>query len=214
LSDSFAGRDPNATTSGSSAGSSCLCKDCTKLDVSSDDGAPSLGNAPIVLSGPVSLGTSFDLSKTFLLHSNPNATKSIFLDFDGYSLSSTPWENGGALSLGSFYSSLDNNALAEIQRIWQRVAEDFAPFDINVTTQDPGSDNLRKSGAGDSRWGIRVAFTSNVNLLTGRAITNAGGGGTAYYNSFNWATDDVALVFNRGDYSAAATASHEVGHTL
>ncbi|WP_216902232.1 hypothetical protein, partial [Synechococcus sp. CCY 9618] len=32
LSDSFAGRDPNATTSGSSAGSSCLCKDCTKLD--------------------------------------------------------------------------------------------------------------------------------------------------------------------------------------
>ncbi|WP_216905048.1 zinc-dependent metalloprotease, partial [Synechococcus sp. CCY 9618] len=24
----------------------------------------------------------------------------------------------------------------------------------------------------------------------------------------------MALVFNRGDYSAAATASHEVGHTL
>ena len=94
------------------------------------------------------------------------------------------------------------------------MAEDYAPFNLNVTTQDPGSESLRKFGTGDDRWGIRVAFTSNLNLLTGKAIINAGGGGTAYYNSFNWSTDDVALVFNRGEYTAANTASHEVGHTL
>ncbi|MCP9833915.1 MULTISPECIES: zinc-dependent metalloprotease family protein [unclassified Cyanobium] len=155
-----------------------------------------------------------DLSKTFQLHSNPIATKSIFLDFDGFSISSTRWENGGALSLAPFYTSFDSAALTEIQRIWQRVAEDFSPFNVNVTTEDPGSENLRKFGTGDDRWGIRVAFTHNLNLLTSNAITNAGGGGTAYYNSFNWSTDDVALVFNRGEYTAAETASHEVGHAL
>jgi hypothetical protein len=102
----------------------------------------------------------------------------------------------------------------EIQRIWRRVAEDFAPFNVNVTTEDPGTEALRKFGTGDERWGIRVAFTSNKNLITGQPIKNAGGGGTAYYNSFNWSTDDVALVFNRGEYTASNTASHEVGHAL
>jgi hypothetical protein len=160
------------------------------------------------------LKSSLDLSKTFLLHSNPTATKTIYLDFDGHFVENTPWENGGDLSLGGFYSSINDTSRAEIQRIWQRVAEDFAPFNVNVTTQDPGTEALRKFGTGDDRWGIRVAFTNNRNLLTGLSITNAGGGGTAYYNSFNWATDDVALVFNRGVYTAAETASHEIGHTL
>ncbi|MCP9833905.1 MULTISPECIES: zinc-dependent metalloprotease family protein [unclassified Cyanobium] len=188
------------------------------LAVSSGDGAEAwdttADQAPLVMGNVATLGTGVDLSKVFQLHSNPTATKTIFLDFDGYAINNTPWENGGNLKLASFYSSFDSTALTEIQRIWQRVAEDFAPFNVNVTTQDPGSENLRKFGTGDDRWGIRVAFTHNLNLLTGKAITNAGGGGTAYYNSFNWSTDDVALVFNRGEYTSAATASHEVGHAL
>ncbi len=215
LSDSFPGSAPDPANG--SMGACCACKDCSRLAVSTEDGpAAWAGNdqSLIVLDGVVPLGTGVDLSRTFQLHSNPYATKTIFLDFDGFDISSTPWENGGALSLGSFFSSFDTTALTRIQRIWQRVAEDFSPFDINVTTEDPGSDALRKSGSGDTRWGIRVAFTKNRNLLTGNAITNAGGGGTAYYNSFNWSTDDVALVFNSSEYSAAETASHEVGHAL
>ena len=34
------------------------------------------------------------------------------------------------------YSAAD---LTEIQRVWQIVAEDYAPFDVNVTTADPGA---------------------------------------------------------------------------
>ncbi|WP_094585777.1 zinc-dependent metalloprotease family protein [Synechococcus sp. BO 8801] len=207
--------------SGPSAASmapTCGCRACSVLAVTTGDGAAAwdttTDQAPLVLSGLVTLGTGVDLSNVFRLHSNPTATKTIFLDFDGYQINNSPWENGGNLSLKGFYSTLDSTALTEIQRIWQRVAEDFAPFNVNVTTQDPGTEALRKFGTGDDRWGIRVAFTSNLNLLTGKAITNAGGGGTAYYNSFNWSTDDVALVFNRGEYTAAETASHEVGHTL
>jgi hypothetical protein len=211
---------PGATAGTAAAGTaaSCGCRACSVLAVSSGDGAAAwdttVDQAPLVMDGLVTLGTGVNLSDVFRLHSNPTATKTIFLDFDGYQINNTPWENGGNLSLRGFYSTIDSTALTEIQRIWQRVAEDFSPFNVNVTTQDPGTEALRKSGTGDDRWGIRVAFTSNLNLLTGQAIQNAGGGGTAYYNSFNWATDDVALVFNRGEYTAAETASHEVGHTL
>ncbi len=216
LSDSLPGA---ATAAGStSMAPSCGCRACSVLAVSTGDGAAAwdttADQAPLVMSGLVTLGTGVNLSSVFQLHSNPTATKTIFLDFDGYAVNNTPWENGGNLSLKGFYTTFDTAALTEIQRIWQRVAEDFSPFNINVTTQDPGSEALRKFGTGDDRWGIRVAFTSNLNLLTGKVIANAGGGGTAYYNSFNWSTDDVALVFNRGEYTAAETASHEVGHTL
>ncbi|MCP9835983.1 hypothetical protein KBY84_00585 [Cyanobium sp. N.Huapi 1H5] len=205
-------------TAAASMAPTCGCRACSVLAVTTGDGAAAwdttTDQAPLVLNSLVTLGTGVDLSNVFRLHSNPTATKTIYLDFDGYQINNSPWENGGNLSLKGFYSTLDSTALTEIQRIWQRVAEDFAPFNVNVTTQDPGTEALRKFGTGDDRWGIRVAFTSNLNLLTGKAITNAGGGGTAYYNSFNWSTDDVALVFNRGEYTAAETASHEVGHTL
>ena len=214
LSDSFPGATAPAA---GERGPCCACKDCSLLTIDNDPAAAisdTTDRAPIVLEGLTTLEVGVDLSKVFQLHSNPNATKTIFLDFDGFAINSTPWENGGALSLQSIYTSFDSAALTNIQRIWQRVAEDFAPFEVNVTTEDPGSENLRKSGSGDDRWGIRVAFTKNLNLLTGKAITNAGGGGTAYYDSFNWSTDDVALVFNESEYTAAETASHEVGHAL
>jgi len=163
----------------------------------------------------ITLNSLANLSNTFNLSSNPTATKTIYLDFDGYYSAKSVWENGADLSLGAFYSNLTADATrTEIQRIWARVAEDFAPFNVNVTTREPNSEDLKNTGGTDDRWGIRAAFTNNINLLTGTAIKNAGGGGTAYYNSFNWSTDEVALIFNRGAYSAAETASHEIGHSL
>jgi hypothetical protein len=216
LSDSLSGASTAAALT--SMAPSFGCRASSVLAVSTVEAAAArdttADQAPLVLGGVVTLGTGVDLSRVFQLHSNPTATKTIFLDFDGYAINNSIWENGGNLSLKGFYTTFDSGALTEIQRIWQRVAEDFSPFNVNVTTQDPGTEALRKFGTGDDRWGIRVAFTSNLNLLTGKAIINAGGGGTAYYNSFNWSTDDVALVFNRGEYSAAETASHETGHTL
>ena len=163
----------------------------------------------------ITLNPLVNLSDTFNLSSNPTATKTIYLDFDGYYSAKSVWENGADLKLAAFYSNLTADATrTEIQRIWARVAEDFAPFNVNVTTKEPNSEDLKNTGGTDDRWGIRAAFTSNINLLTGSAIKNAGGGGTAYYGSFNWSTDEVALIFNRGAYSAAETASHEIGHSL
>jgi hypothetical protein len=36
--------------------------------------------------------------------------------------------------------------LADIVAIWRAVAEDFAAFDVDITTEDPGADTLATSG--------------------------------------------------------------------
>ena len=44
-----------------------------------------------------------------------------------------------------FQQGLSYAEISRITEIWARVAEDFAPFDINVTTVDPGSFNNREA---------------------------------------------------------------------
>ena len=43
--------------------------------------------------------------------------------------------------------------------VWQRVAEDYAPFDIDVTTQDPGLTGHRTANDGDPLYGTRALIT-------------------------------------------------------
>ncbi len=162
------------------------------------------------------------LSQTFLLHSNPGASKKIYLDFDGHVTSGTSWNSaftGGASIVTPAYdfngntSSFSNSELERIQFIWQRVAEDYAPFDVDVTTQDPGSAALTKSGTGDTEWGIRVVIGGSSTAWYGSA------GGVAYVGSFNWSSDTPTFVFeeqlgNGAEKYTAEAISHEVGHTL
>ena len=154
----------------------------------------------------------FPLSETFKLHSLPSATKVIYLDFNGQQVTGTLWNsNGNTLTFDAYSfegdASFTNNELEQLQRIWARVAEDFAPFNVNVTTEEPPIEDLRNTGGGDTRWGIRTLISSNDPL-------NTGAGGVAYIGSFNWNSDTPALVFNGGEKGAAETVSHEVGHSL
>lgn len=157
---------------------------------------------------------SFPLQETFKLHSLPSASKRIYLDFDGHTTSGTAWNNGGTIVTPAY--SLDSNSsfsdseLTNIQEMWSRVSEDFSPFNVDVTTEEPAIDDLRKVGAGDTRWGIRVVIGRNTGGL--------GGGGIAYLGSFNWDSDTPCFVFPellgyRTSIIALAT-SHEVGHSL
>lgn len=163
------------------------------------------------------------LSQTFLLHSNPGASHTIYLDFNGHTTSGTYWNsgfNGGAdfvtpaFDIDGNAANFSNTELTRIQDIWQRVAEDFMPFDVNVTTQDPGTNALIKSGGGDTTWGVRVVIGGSSYDWYG-----AGAGGVAYLNSFNWSNDTPTFVFEDqlgngyAKYTAEAV-SHEVGHTL
>jgi Ca2+-binding RTX toxin-like protein len=164
--------------------------------------------------------SSFDFNNVFKLHSNPNAKQTIYLDFDGHTTVNTGWNSVTHPTIISPAFDTDGNtasfSVSELQTIlgiWQRVTEDFAPFEVNVTTEAPSIEDLQKSGTGDTRWGIRVLMTQNINLANNTAVFG-GIGGVAYLNSFNSSTDLPLFAFNKGENNAAMTASHEVGHSL
>ncbi|MBL8817207.1 MAG: hypothetical protein JNL58_14365 [Planctomyces sp.] len=165
----------------------------------------------------------FPLAETFYLNTNPGARHTIYLDFNGHTTAGTSWNSsftGGAPFVTPEYNTdgtagFSNTELANIQKIWQRVAEDFITFDVNVTTQEPADINdLLKSSSSDTRWGVRVAIGGSSYDWYG-----AGAGGVAYLTSFNWNSDTPTYAFTaqlgNGNVKYTAEAvSHEVGHTL
>ncbi len=123
------------------------------------------------------------------LQSLPGAKGVLLLDFAG---GYTPtWG-------GVYYSKpagVNNNTIRDV---WKRVAEDYMPFNINVTT------DLKVYLQAPETSRQRVAFTD----------TPVTGAGVAFYGSWNWGGDTPCWsVYNTGK-SAAEVASHEAGHTL
>ncbi len=177
-----------------------------------------MGDAAVAYAASGALPAS--LANTFKLHSLAGANHVIYLDFDGHTTSGTNWNNsynGGSSIVSPAYDrdgnpySFSDAELTEIQRIWQRVAEDFRPFGVNVTTEDPGVEALSKSGTGDTKWGVRAIQTGDQSWLS----DNVGAvGGIAYTGSYTWNTDTPVFSFNSGEVAAADTLSHEVGHSL
>lgn len=159
----------------------------------------------------------FPLDETFELHSLPESNYTIYLDFDGHVTNGTPWNNsfGNDLVTPRYdrdgdTSSFSDAELEEIQYIWLRTLEDFAPFDVNVTTQEPSDlGDLMKTGNGDTRWGVRVSIGGSSADWFGSSA-----GGVAFIGSFSWSTDTPVYTWNGGEKPAAETNSHEVGHAL
>ena len=116
-------------------------------------------------------------------------------------------------------SSFSTTEQERIQYIWQRVAEDYAPFDVDITTEEPVADALNRTSSADQQYGARVVITRN----NFGACTSCGGvayvGVFNYYSSTNPAYYQPAWVFfdalGAGDEKYVAEAiSHEAGHNL
>lgn len=166
-------------------------------------------------------GNLLPLDQTFLLHSRPGASRTVYLNFKGATLSGTAW-NRTATSITALPYDIDGipysfntTELQRIQGIWQRVAEDFAPFDVNVTTEEPPADALLRSSGSDQAFGTTVLVTNN------NGVYSCSCGGVAYVGVF----DDTgsyykpALVFynrlsNGSEKQVAEAISHEAGHNL
>lgn len=170
---------------------------------------------------PVLAGQLLPLDQTFQLHSRPGAKRTIFLDFDGATLTGTAWNrNSGSITAMPFDIDgtpgvFSNAERQRIQFIWQRVAEDYAPFDVDVTTQQPPADSLARTSATDQTYGTTVLITRTT------GVYNCSCGGIAYIGVFNDTSSyyKPALVFynmlGNGDEKATAEAiSHETGHNL
>jgi len=166
---------------------------------------------------PITSLPTYPLAETFRLHSRPTATRKIYLDFDGHITSGTPWNfawRAGADFTTPPFSrdanpAFSNAELAIVQEAFRRVAEHYAAWNVDVTTEDPGVDGLRKTNAGDLSYGIRVVIGPDVNAT--------GAGGIAYMNSFDDNIDTPCFTFTGTGSDAAYVAgvtSHEVGHTV
>ena len=166
---------------------------------------------------PTDPGPSFDTSQAFLLHSRPGANRVIYLDFDGH-VDNTPgnWKDGASAPPYDIDGDPDTFSTTERNRIieiWQRVAEDFSIYEIDVTTEEPPVDALRKTSSGDAAYGIRVCIGGSANDWYG-----GGAGGVAFVGSFDSNQDVPCWVFTAGTGNGAKNiaeaTSHEVGHSL
>jgi PKD repeat protein len=162
-------------------------------------------------------GTPVD---AFQLHSLPGASRVIYLDFDGHTTSGTSWNSSYAggkpivsqpFDLDGDPTTFSSSERAMIQGIWKRVSEDYAPFAIDVTTQDPGLEALRRTSNSDSAYGIRVVISPTNFISTSYA-------GYGYIGSFNWDSDTPCFCFTdqllNVEKYIAENVSHESGHTL
>ena len=131
-------------------------------------------------------GVSYPLSDTFLLHSNPGSKRVIYLNFKGATLSGVAWNsyNSGndiiapAWDIDGDMDSFGDSERQLIQNVWRRVAEDFAPFDVDVTTEEPPLDRIARTSSDDEYYGT-VALVSPISGYFGNY------GGLAYVGVFD-----------------------------
>jgi hypothetical protein len=181
-------------------------------------------SAAAVISAQSALDPTGD---AFSLSSRPGSLRTLYLDFVGYTLGNTGWSGSYGMTQGKVLApyDTDNNPgafstseLNAIREIWLRVSEDYAPFDVNVTTADPGLAALDRSGTGDTAYGTRVVISSDSTV--GAACTC---GGIAFVGVIGAASShefyQPALVWSKqlgNGYPkyVAEAASHEAGHTF
>jgi hypothetical protein len=160
-------------------------------------------------------------------HSLPTASKKLFLDFSGNAaftfVNPTPFTAHGngsnttpisAFTLDSDSRSFTAAELDAIHQIWMIIAEKYSPFNIDVTTEDPGNrtHGLTEQvifGGSDNDWYGRAAGgLSAIGGFSDLALSN---------NCFVWTGDSnwstPANVVS-SIYFSAVTAAHEAGHAF
>lgn len=146
-------------------------------------------------------------------HSLPGAPFKIYLDFDGDFVSSNVWRFNRSLSaytLDGDPTQFNAQEQAVISRLWGRVAEDFAPFGIDVTTERPLELQRGHLGEQNVLWSIitrsrDAGFSSDI---LGVSLFNMD------YMPFGTQTPTFTFYdfFSRDDSALADTVSHEAGH--
>jgi hypothetical protein len=134
------------------------------------------------------------------LSSYATARAVIFLDFDGHTVAGTAWNSPDPIYCAS--SGLDNTQLTTV---FNRVAEDYRPFNINVTTDSA----VFLAAPIDMR--MRVILTTTWEWFGAT-------GGVALPFTFTAGDDTPCFVFasllNNNVKAIGDATSHEAGHTL
>lgn len=144
----------------------------------------------------------------------PGAPVTIYLDFDGAVVADTAWNQEQGDGPMTFTSAAAADAAFQ-KVVWASVAEDYAPFKVNVTTTNPGDDAIYKTSAGDNQYGVHMVITDSYTDVLDVA---ANSGGIAYVGATGDQYHAPAFVFTAGTgnnaKSVAEAASHEAGHNF
>ena len=133
------------------------------------------------------------------LNSFPSAKATFYLDFDGQTVNTPYWNKGVP-----FYATPSKLTASQMDSAFKIVAEDFRPFNVNVTTDSAvyfAAPLLRRQ---------RV-------IITDTSEWYAGVGGVAYFGSFIWGLEVPCFVFTdilKTGRNSSEAISHEIGHTL
>ncbi|MDO4587310.1 MAG: hypothetical protein Q4C95_08440, partial [Planctomycetia bacterium] len=112
----------------------------------------------------------YSINSTLTLQSNPTSEYNlIYLDFS-------------VMGLDGFSDSISFQENIYIQQIWQMVAEDFMPFNVNITTDlNVYNDYIaRRDAAEAEQEGAGAAYTI-LTVNVGNQLTNAGWFGASFY---------------------------------
>jgi hypothetical protein len=162
--------------------------------------------------------TTLTAKSIFKLHSRPGAAHTIFIDFDGGNISQTAWNayhgipawNAAAYDTDGKRNSFSKDEISDMAEIWQQVAEDYVPFDVDVTTEDPGK-------LGPTIGWILVTSSSDTN---NKPLPEPGAAGVSYLNTFGYGQtayySPIFVYYNNLDSASAVAdaASHEMGHLV
>lgn len=149
----------------------------------------------------LALLVSFNVYSLPQLSSLPAATATIFLNFNGENVNNSLWQGGTP-----FTCAPAGMTDAQITEIFNRVSEDYRPFNINITT--------------DSTVFLTAPLNTRIMvIITSTSAWFPGVGGVSYVGSFTWGDDTPCFVFcdrlgpNSTKY-VAECCSHESGHTV
>jgi|GEM_PF-1840680 len=159
------------------------------------------------------------------LSSKPGAPQTIWLVFDGGTLTGSPWnrnrENTARDGTPIVFGAVEGDSKELRHEVYLRMAEYFSPFDVNVTTVRPTDDQLARTTATDPEYGGVAIFTANsLGEDGGNGLSIVEGAlGVAHSKSFGDFSDNFAWTTSVGQEprnarQLAATGAHEVGHTL
>lgn len=133
-------------------------------------------------------------------NSYPSATATMFIDFDGHTVEGTSWN-----AFGPIFCDPSNLTTIQMTEIFNRVAEDYRPFNINITTDST------KYWSAPLNQRVRVIVTTSSSWY-------GSAGGVSYLNSFTWGNNTPAFVFSAllgyNTKRIAEATAHELGHTV
>lgn len=164
-------------------------------------------------------------AETFTLHSRPTSKHTIFLDFDGAEVTNTYWNFQSGIPNGQYdgfsidedLSSFSATEHGYIQENWRILAETFAAYDVDVTTEDPGAAAYSRDGIADDTYGNHVLYSNDPDsapICSGCAGIAVFGQFAYPYESADNALDPIWVRKQSNPFLMATVAAHEIGHTL